>query len=671
LGSKSISSSVSKSSQHPELNSKEEAFLSEDGAELRDFAFVHSVQPQTSAPPKYETLDRFNLRLRGAASHPILTDGSMAAALHAEGFAEPLIERYNLTQPIAVEHVHRSFAEVGAELIISNTEHANPLTLSRYNLEEKTYEINRKGVWLARTVASENGLFVAAALGPVGKFLAPVGPLKATDVRKAFHEQLLALIDGGPDVLILKSFIDITELEIAIEEAQRIAPNIPIIAQKTFPEDGALLSTDFARKIAERLKAYGVAAIGSNGTVGPNRMLAIIQAFAIPGIAIGAQPDIGIPTLVDGRPIYNATSEYVAESAKLLVEAGVTIIGASGGALPNYIRAIHQAITNVHAGQISLREISVKPAQRNGHANEENFSKFKHNLGKKFLSTVELDVPRGLDMSSVLEGASYLANAGIDAVNISDGARARLRMSSLTLGHLVQSQCNIEAITHLACRDRNMVGLQSELLGAEAMGVRNILAVTGDPAQIGDYPYATSVYDIDAIGLIRAIKSMNDGCDLMGNPISGGSYNCTHFLIACGCNPVADDMARELDRLERKIAEGCEVIFTQPLFEMDALLKFIEKIKPFQGHTKIMLGIMPLRSKRHAEFLHYEVPGMSIPQWIHDRIANRVKIDDQSKEGIDICVEFLKEAKPLVDGVYLMPPFKKYNMAVEILDRVK
>ncbi len=594
----------------------------------------------------------------------------MAATLHATGHTDPVIERYNLTQPIAVEHVHHSFAEAGAELIMTNTEHANPITLARHNLAEKTYEINRKGVWLARTVASEHGSFVAAAVGPVGKFLFPVGPLKHDDVRHAFHEQILALADGGPDALILKSFIDLTELEIAIEEAQSIAPHLPIIAQKTFPEDGALLATDFARKVAEKLVSYNLAAIGTNGTVGPNRMLSIIQAFALPGIPISAQPDIGIPTLVEGRAIYHATPEYLGESAKRLVEAGVSIIGAYGGALPEHIAAIRDAIEGVPAGEIHIAEIKLKPEQRNGKSNEEKFSRFKQKLGKKFLATVELDVPRGLDMSSVTEGASYLAKAGIDAVNISDGARARLRMSSITISHLVQSQCGIEAMTHVACRDHNMVGLQSELLGADALGVRNILCVTGDPAQIGDYPYATSVYDIDAIGLIRAVKSMNEGGDLMGNPIAGEGINCTHFLIACGCNPVADDMERELNRLERKIAEGCEVIFTQPLFEMPALEHFIELVKPFQGNAKIMLGILPLRSKRHAEFLHYEVPGMSIPDWIHKRISKHSSVEAQSAEGIAICVEFLKEAKSLVDGAYLMPPFKRYNMAVEVLEKI-
>ncbi len=616
------------------------------------------------------TTRRFLERLRTAQARPILTDGSMVATLHAEGLTDALVERYNLTQPIAVEHAHRSFAEAGAELLMTNTEHANPLTLARHHIAEKTYEINRKGVWLARAVAGDHGSLVAAAVGPVGKFLAPVGPLRPEDVRLAFREQILALADGDPDAIILKSFIDLEELEIAIEEAQSVAPHLPIIAQKTFPEDGALLATDFAQKVAQRLVAHGVAAIGTNGTVGPNRMLSIIEAFALPGVPIGAQPDIGIPTLVEGHAIYHATPEYLGESTRRLVEAGVSIIGACGGARPEHIRAIRDAIHGVPAGEIKVQKITVKSEQRNGKASEEKFSKFKRNLGKKFLATVELDVPRGLDMSSVTQGAAFLAQHGIDAVNISDGARARLRMSSLTLGHIVQSQCGLEAITHLACRDRNMVGLQSELLGADALGVRNILCVTGDPAQIGDYPYATSVYDIDSIGLIRAVKSMNDGRDLLGNPIAGGDINCTHFLIACGSNPLADDMEREASRLERKIQEGCEVIFTQPLFEMKALEQFLETIRPFQGNTKLMLGILPLRSKRHAEFLHYEVPGMSIPDWIHKRIASKATVDEQSAEGVAICVEFLKEAKTFVDGVYLMPPFKKYQMAVDILSSI-
>jgi methionine synthase / methylenetetrahydrofolate reductase(NADPH) len=623
-------------------------------------ALTHAHQTSTN---------RFLKRLKTAHLTPIVTDGSIAVVLATRGLTNEPIEAYNLDNPVAVEHVHHQFANAGAELLQTNTENASPLRLERHKLRDRAYEINRKGVWLARGVASDKDLIVAAAIGPCGKYLRPLGPANPKAVLASYEEQVSALADGNPDVLLLKSFIELRELELAIAAAKKVAPELPIIAQKTFPEDGALLGTDYARKIAERLRSLGLTVIGTNGTVGPQRMLSIIKSFAVPDIPISAQPDIGIPSLIDGKAIYNATPEYVAASCKRLVEAGVSIIGADGGATPEHIRLIADAVSGISPGVIDIDTIKVKKEEAKP-SNEELFSNFKKNLGNKFLTTVELDIPRGLDMSSVIEGAHYLAKAGLDAVNISDGARARLRISSITLSKLVQDECKIEVITHLACRDRNMVGLQSELLGAEFVGVRNILAVTGDPAQIGDFPYATSVYDIDAIGLIRALHEMNNGHDLMGNTIAGGELGSTHFLIACGCNPVADDMERELMRLEQKITEGCEVIFTQPIFEMHVLAKFMENIKPFQKNAKIMLGILPLRSVRHAEFLHYEVPGMNIPEWIHERIAKHTSVDAQSKEGIDICVEFMKEARSLVDGVYMMPPFKKYNMAVEILERV-
>jgi len=594
----------------------------------------------------------------------------MEVVLAQLGFHDHPIENYNLTQPASVEHVHHEFANAGAELIQTNTEHASPLSLARFGLRDKALEINRKGVWLARSVAGEKEIFVAAAVGPVGKYLAPLGPSKPDAVLKSFEEQIAALAEGNPDLLILKSFIELAELELAIQAAKNAAPHLAIIAQKTFPEDGALLASDYVRKISERLRELGVDVIGTNGTVGPNRMITILKSFALPGIPLSAQPDIGIPTLVDGKAFYNATPEYVGESAKDLVKAGVGIIGASGGATPEHIRQIAEHVRGVKPGEIKIPQIKIKDEKFIGGQDEEKFSNFKKNLGKKFLSTVELDIPRGLDMSSVTEGASFLAQHGIDAVNITDGARARLRVSSLTLAKHVQDSCGIEVMAHLACRDRNMVGLQSELLGAELMGVRNILAVTGDPAQIGDYPYATSVYDIDAIGLIRALHSMNNGRDLMGNLITDGAALATHFLIACASNPVADDMEREVRRTQQKIEEGCDVMFTQPIFEMPVLERWIKLLKPFRKNSKLMLGIMPLRSVRHAEFLHYEVPGMNIPQTIHDRLAKRNTTDEQSAEGVDICVEFLRDAKSLVDGVYLMPPFKKYQMAVDILERL-
>jgi homocysteine S-methyltransferase len=291
-------------------------------------------------------------------------------------------------------------------------------------------------------------------------------------------------------------------------------------------------------------------------------------------------------------------------------------------------------------------------------------SAFRENLDRRPLVTVELDIPRGLDMSSVFEGAEYLKRHGIDAVNITDGARARLRMSSITISYLIQQRTGMECMTHLACRDRNMVGLQAELLGAHALGVRNILAITGDPAHIGDYPYATSVYDVDAIGLIRAVNRMNNGLDLMGNPVG----EQTNFLIACACNPLAGDIDREIARLERKAAEGAHVAFTQPVFEIEALVNLFARTRHIP--IKIMLGIIPLRSAKHAEFLHHEVPGMNIPEWIQHRMATA---ENPATEGVTIAVEFLEQVREYQDriaGIYLMPPFKRYDMAVEILERV-
>lgn len=601
--------------------------------------------------------------LERLGSVPLVTDGSMATELDRRGHSEAPPALYNLKHPVLVETIHRDFVNAGALLIQANTEHANRIALERFNLADKVYEINRKGVWIARCAALHRA-YVAGVVGPLGRFMAPVGKIQPQDARQAFIDQIIALVDGGADVLMLKSFIDIDELEIAIEAAQFVDPAIPIIAQKTFPEDGSVLATSFPADIARRLVQKGVQVIGANGTVGPQRMLDIVRSLRIDGVPLASQPDIGIPTLVDGKAIYNAEPEYVARSIRRIVETGACIIGADGGATVEHIRAIAEAVRDVTVGSAPPAVRKERPVEVGSPADHDG-SQFHRNLGKRFLTTVELDIPRGLDLSSVLEGARYLKEHGIDAVNISDGARARLRMNAVVISHIVQSQIGIECITHMACRDRNMVGLQSDLLGAHALGVNTILAVTGDPAQIGDYPYATSVYDIDSIGLIRALHHMNRSGDLAGNPIG----TRTGFCIACACNPVADDMEREIARLEQKAEEGAHVVFSQPIFEMETLDKFLSRIKHINLY--FMLGIIPLRSIRHAEFLHYEVPGMTVPAWVRERMrAADTSPDASMNEGIRIAVEFLREAQPHIAGAYLMPPFKKYAMAVEILRQI-
>jgi homocysteine S-methyltransferase len=287
-------------------------------------------------------------------------------------------------------------------------------------------------------------------------------------------------------------------------------------------------------------------------------------------------------------------------------------------------------------------------------------SRFAQNIGRKFLTTVELDIPRGLDMSSVLEGATYLQKHGVDAIDISDGARARLRMTSMAISVLMQREVGIEAMTHLTCRDRNLIGLQAELLSAHALGLQNILAITGDPATIGDYPHATSVFDVDSIGLIRALKAMNEGKDVMGNSI--GEPTC--FLIACGANPTTADMDREIDRLEKKLEAGVDIVFTQPVYELKTLEQFLKKTSHIR--FPLMLGVLPLRSYKHAEFLHNEVPGINIPENIRERIRDAG--DKAAGVGVQLAIEFLREAKAMVQGAYLLPPFKKYSIVPEILN---
>lgn len=603
-----------------------------------------------------------DFRERLAEGRPIVIDGSMEAALRAEGHGESPIEIYNLKNPLLVERLHREFIAAGAEIIQSNTVAANGLTLAPYKLDDKVYEINRKGVWLARTAALGSA-YVAGVVGPVGRFYAPVGTLRPEAAREAYSAQIHALLDGKCDLLILKSFIDVDDLEIALDAARHASADIPIIAQKTFPEDGSVLASDYPREIAERLAAYGVAAIGSNGTVGPQRMRRIVRALHSAGRAIlSAQPDIGTPTLVDGRPVYNATTDYVARSAVKLVEGGVTIIGADGGAGPAFTAAISKAVEGMEVGDPEVKP-RVAAAGVEQPDCELRPSIFGSKLGTEFLVTVEVGIPRGLDMEEVLAEAAYYKGLGVDAINIFDGARARLRISPITISHLVQRDVGIECVTHLACRDRNMVGLQAELLGAHALGLRTILAVTGDPTQIGDYPYATSVYDLDAVGLVRAIDRMNGGRDLLGNPIGGP----TCFTIACAVNPIAEDMEREIARLERKAAEGADVAFTQPVFERDALLSFLEKIDHIP--IRIMLGISLLSGARHAEFLHHEVPGMTIPDEIQERLRTAA---EPVAEGIDVAVELIESLHPFpekIAGLYIMPPNRKEFMVRALLER--
>jgi len=394
-------------------------------------------------------------------------------------------------------------------------------------------------------------------------------------------------------------------------------------------------------------------------------MLGIVESLRISALPLAALPDVGIPTILDGVPRYDADPNYVATAARRLVEHGASIIGADGGATVDHVRALAAAVADATVGAAPIK-VTHQTAAATQTEPPTPPTEFGEALGKRFLTTVELDIPRGLDMTSVLDGARYLKEHGIDAVNISDGARARLRMSPIAISRIVHDETGMECITHLACRDRNMVGLQSEVLGAHALGVRNILAVTGDPTHIGDFPAATSVYDVDSVGLVRSLGRMNQGMDLMGNPLG----QKTNFTIACAVNPAADDIEREVDRFAAKAEQGAHVAFSQPIFDPEVLDRFLERIKGID--IRFMLGIIPLRTIRHAEFLHFEVPGMVIPDWVRDRMRQAGTDRERATEiGIELAVDMLGAVRDRVDGVYLMPPFKKYDIAIRILEQIQ
>lgn len=594
----------------------------------------------------------------------IVTDGSVAIELARRGLSERPADRYTLTSPAVIERIYAEFIDAGSTLIRTLTSQANRYALESSMLAARVHEINRKGVWIARSAAAGRAI-VAGTMGPTGRFVKPLGPLDADDMRSAFVDQASALLAGKPDCILLLSFIDLDELEIAIDAVRSLSNDIPIIASKSFPEDGSVLAGPFPTSVAHRLTRHGVDVIGSNGTVGPQRMLGIVQSLRVSTVPLIALPDIGIPTIVDGIAVYNAEPSYVAAAAARLVDHGAAIVGADGGATIEHIAAIANAVRGRVVGSIAP-DIKAGRVERTVTEPQLKTPAFLSALEHGFAATVELDIPRGTDMSSVLEGARYLKAHGVDAVNISDGARARLRMSPIAISHIVQQQTSMHCISHLACRDRNMVGLQSELLGAHALGVTSILAVTGDPTHIGDFPGATSVYDVDSIGLVRALGRMNAGSDLFGNPLGSS----TNFTIACAVNPAADDIEREIDRLAAKAAEGAHVAFSQPIFDEDLLERFLDRIREI--NIRFMVGIIPLRTIRHAEFLHYEVPGMSIPTWVRERMATAGSDTARATSiGIDIAVAFLDRVNDRIAGVYLMPPFKKYDIAISILEQVQ
>ncbi len=589
----------------------------------------------------------------------LLGDGANGTYLARLGFTKQPYDLANLLAPDLVRQAHEAYFDAGADFVETNTFTANRVRMADANVD--VVELNRRGAELAREAAGPDRI-VLGAIGPCGKPLEPIGPLSREQYFEAIQEQARALAEGGVDGFILETFIDTEEMRIAVDAVRSVC-DLPMIVSKAYIEDGEALAEGLPIRAAEDMADLHVVAVGANCIVGPQRMVDIVRQIAegttLPVLAF---PTPGLPQLVKGQVTYDTSPEYFAKAAMRLVEEGAKIIGGCCGTTPEHIREMRRLIDGSPIRRakrtVTLREKDQKPLP----ASEP--TELSEKLGKKFVITVEMDLPRGLVVDKVLRGARSLKIKGADLIDISDGARARLRMSPTAVSKLIQDQVGIEVMMHFACRDRNMLAVQADLLGAHALGIRNILAITGDPATIGDYPSATSVYDVDAIGLVRILSRFNEGIDMAGYSVG---TKCA-FTIAIAYNPLAADMELELDRLKRKADAGAHVVYTQPIFEP----RYIEQAAETCARLKLPLfiGVLPLRSSRHAEFMHNEVPGIEVPDWLREKMAGAADDDSALKTGIEEAQKLSCDLKQTAQGLYLMPPFGSHHIAEAVMDAV-
>jgi methionine synthase I (cobalamin-dependent)/5,10-methylenetetrahydrofolate reductase len=536
----------------------------------------------------------------------------------------------------------------------TNTFGANRFKLTPYGLESRVHEINLKGAQIARKVAVDKAL-VAGSVGPLGIQIEPLGKLSFDEAKEAFAEQMKGLIDGGVDLIVLETFTHVPELQQAIRAARELNDTLPLMVQVTIGDDGNLLSGTTLESFVKGISSYPVDVVGLNCSVGPKAMLEALEDLkSLTSLPISIQPNAGLPQNIGGRNIYLASPEYMAEYAKRFILTGAAIVGGCCGTNPEHIKAIRRA---VHALQPAKR-MDVRSAELKVTAPEavkvieaQEKSRLMNKLVKRQpVTLVELVSPKGVSPVQQVQKARKLSHYGIDAINIPDGPRASARMSALALAAIIQREVGIETVLHFACRDRNVIGMQSDLLGAWALGLKNILAITGDPPKLGNYPDATAVFDVDAIGLTNLVNRLNHGLDLAGNPIG----DPTGFSIGVGVNPGAINLDEELRRLDWKIEAGAEYMITQPVFDIRILERFMKRI----AHIKVPLicGIWPLVSYRNAEFMNNEVPGASVPAEILERMRKAPTKEAAFAEGIAIAKETYRHVSDAVAGVQLAAP---------------
>jgi len=596
----------------------------------------------------------------------ILFDGGTGTYLYEKGvYINRCFDELNLTNPELVTEVHRDYINAGADIIETNTYGANIFKLTPHGLESKVYEINLRGAQLAKAAAKDDVL-VAGAVGPLGVQIEPLGKLSFDEAKDIFKEQVKGLLDGGIDLIILETFALVKEMIQAIRAVRELNTDIPIVAQVTINESGTLLSGAPLERFIEKLKDYPVDVIGLNCSVGPKAMLDALETLrGLTNIPISVQPNAGLPQSISGRNIYMTSPEYMAEYAKRFIQTGAAVIGGCCGTNPTHIRAMRKAVQALQPTKrmdIKISDLTIEKPEEIKIYEKNEKSRFSNKLVKKeFVKLVELVSPKGVSPSREIDKARKLYHAGIDAINIPDGPRASARMSALALASIIQKEVGIETILHIACRDRNVIGMQSDLLGAWALGLHNILAITGDPPKLGNYPDATAVFDVDAIGLTNIINRLNHGLDIAGNPIG----DPTGFCAGVGVNPGAINLDEELKRLEWKIEAGAEYMITQPVFDIKILEAFLKRIEHIR--LPLICGIWPLVSFRNAEFMNNEVPGATVPKEILERMKKMTTKEDGFKEGVNIARETFEQIKSEVNGVQMSAPLGRIDAVFQII----
>jgi methionine synthase / methylenetetrahydrofolate reductase(NADPH) len=611
----------------------------------------------------------------------VLCDGAMGTMLYARGvFINRCYDELNLSQPELVREIHAEYLQAGAEVIETNTFGGNRFRLGVHGLQDKVREINVAGVALARECVNQIRekqsceAFVAASIGPLGVRLEPLGKVGLDEARAAFAEQIRALVKGGPgvgaDLLIVETMTSLAEAEQVILAARSEAPGTPVVVMMTVDEEGSCLDGASAETAAIKLTEWGADAIGCNCSAGPATVLSVIERMRpVTTLPLAAMPNAGIPRAVEGRTIYLTSPEYMASFTRKLVKAGASIVGGCCGTTPSYTRAMKSALRALDAmeggAQVMESAASSKASAMAGSKVDPPALAERSKIGAmvaagEFVTMVEIVPPKGIDCSKELDGAAQLHRLGVDAINVPDSPRASARMSAQSLCVQIQQHVGIETILHYTCRDRNVLSIQSDLLGASSIGLKNILCLTGDPPKLGNYPNATAVFDVDAIGLVNIVHNLNYGLDIGKNSIG----ESTGFTISVAANPGVQDMDQEVRRFAYKVEAGAEFAITQPVFDMRVLEEFLRRIEEFR--IPVIAGIWPLTSLRNAEFMKNDLR-VSMPDEIIARMAAASSPEAGRIEGVKIAQEMLKEARPMVQGVQVSAPFGRYSVAADVL----